>query len=110
MSRTYRRRNLNEFTYYSNPLRDSGYAYDRDGNGYWVHYKVSPTSKEGKERLAKFHSDRGHGWLSYKGPSWFARDFAQVPYRARARQAIHNWLRHNQEVILERKPSLPYWL
>jgi hypothetical protein len=112
MSRTYRRRNLKEFSYYENPLRESGYVYDEEGNGWWGRYFIDPRSKEGKRRLAQFHSDRGHGWMNWKGPSWFHLMFEQVPYRAWCRQQIIHWMKdpENRDVVLPSKPSREYWL
>jgi hypothetical protein len=72
---------------------------------------TNPKSKEGKKRVAQYRSDSGQGWMNYKGPSWFHRDYTQAPYRAKCRAELGKALIDlEHEVLLERKPKAEYWL
>ena len=77
----------------------------------WVHVPVDRNSEAGRRRLARFHSDKKQYWMNYRGPSWFRREFAQKPYKVRARRELNKFLRDpDHEVIIENKPHVPYWL
>lgn len=116
MSRTYRfrkgkdqyliddQRVLTDFTYIE---RENRFGYS------WREYcrvKIDPDSVEGNKLLSKFHSDRKHHVMIWKGPSWFNRLFSQKPYRTRSKEEIHKFLRNPEhEVIIENKPPREYW-
>ena len=77
----------------------------------WEYVPIKRSSQQGRKKLAEFHSDKKHYWMSYRGPSWFHTEFAQKPYRGRARAQLHQYKRDaNYEVVLESMPHLPYWL
>ena len=77
----------------------------------WEWEKISRHSREGRVKLAKFHSDKKDYWMNYRGPSWFRREFGQKPYKARVRAELHRYMRNpDYEVVIESMPHLPYWL
>ena len=72
--------------------------------------RIDPSSKEGRRRLARMHSDAKKGVMRWRGPSWFVHEYHQVPYRQRARQELHKFMKNPEyEVQLESKPHLTYW-
>ena len=130
MARTYRRKrgDLTELKYYfqdyiysfddkdlskyeSIKIRRNGFYFDSGSQEYLraTSYEVtySKYSKEGKKGLAQYHKDGSKA--HWRGPSWFLREFCQVPYRTRAKRAIHNYLRYDEDIVLESKPKRDYW-
>lgn len=69
-------------------------------------------SAEAKKNIKRFQSDSGNCWINFRGPSWFLREFVQVPYRAKARQELMKWMKNpDHEVLIESKPTKDvYWL
>lgn len=77
----------------------------------WVHVPIDRNSEAGRRKLALFHSDKKQYWMNYRGPSWFHREFAQKPYKVRARRELNKFMRDPEhEVIIENKPRRDYWL
>ena len=104
MSRTYR------FRHDEYMIRDRLYEWVRIDERHYTHYKsyLDPKSAAGRREAAIRRS--GKHIMHWNGPAWFRREFAQAPYRARARQLIHNYMYGRAEdVVLEDKPHLPYW-
>ena len=107
MSRTYRLKNHHEE---KEALWYSGYNYYGEGEWEWVREYVGAHSKEGKRRIAEFHSDAKKRIMIWHGPSWFHRLYSQKPYRTRARRELHKFMRNpDHEVIIENKPPREYW-
>ena len=78
---------------------------------HWEHVPIDRASDRGRRRLAEFHSDKKSHWMNYRGPAWFHREFAQKPYKVRARRELNRFLRDpDHEVIIESKPHRGYWL
>ncbi len=71
---------------------------------------VDPDSVEGKQRLARFHSDaKQYAWIKF-GPMWFYNLYCQRPYRRNAKYQIQRYMRDEDfEIQLIRKPSREYW-
>jgi hypothetical protein len=121
MSRTYRRKGGKGWWYGHIDLywvlREFHYdrVYSDDGESYrfvrWYEHH-SPKSKEGKKRVAKFHSDAATfaGGGKGHGPSWFINEYVQRPHRRDAAREIHKWMKdEDYEVIIESKPKREYW-
>ena len=107
MSRTYRF-NKNADWMERDVLRD---LVRLEKTWHWVRQPIERNSREGRKKLAKFHSDKKHHWMNYRGPSWFRREFAQKPYKVRAKAELHRYMRDpDYEVVIESMPHLPYWL
>lgn len=78
---------------------------------HWVWVPIERDSQAGRKKLAEFHSDKKDHWMNYKGPAWFRREFAQKPYKVRAKAELHRYMRNpDYEVVIESMPHLPYWL
>jgi hypothetical protein len=91
-------------------IRDQLYEWARWDDHHYLRYKVwlDPKSKAGKREAAIYRT--GKYIMHWNGPAWFRREFAQAPYRARARRLIHQYMHgKTEDVILEDKPHLPYW-
>jgi len=104
MSRTYR------FKHDEYMIQDELYEWVRLENHLYAYNKVKldSKSKEGQRKIAVTRS--GKHIMQYNGPSWFRREFAQVPYRRRAKRLIHNYMYGKAEdVIIESKPHRDYW-
>lgn len=111
MSRTYRRTDAASRKDFEWILRSWEWIDLPDGSRYQAKVWKDPNSPEMLKDLAKYRSDAGHLWMNYRGPSWFHREYSQVPYRARARQAIIRFFKNpDDEPIIESKPSREYWL
>lgn len=126
MSRTYRKRKENSKCHNDEDwiLRESGWGtswiedhdYDRIEvkchNYYLKTYiviRINPSSKEGKRRLAKFHSDTGTHNFKEPGPSWFKNLTTIRPYRRKYKEQCRKFLYDTEyEVILE-KMVYEYW-
>jgi len=70
---------------------------------------IDPKSKEGKKRLAVFHSDK---YIRFKepGPAWFRNLFTERPQRREAKRQLDLYLRDPETVvILNAKDKLDYW-
>jgi hypothetical protein len=79
-------------------------------NGRFTRYQIDKKSKEGKKRIAEFHSDSKKHTMIWHGPSWFHNQFAQAPYRAKSKNEIHKFLRNKvEDILLQNKPKRPYW-
>lgn len=118
MSRTFRRKEGHGWSYGHRDIRDilteHHFESFRDKSGNWLGYAVwdehiDPRSKEGKKRIAKFHSDADYH-RSRHGPSWWLREFVQRPYRREAKNQMRKVLFDDEfeHTILD-KPKRPYW-
>lgn len=119
MSRTIRRKQGIGWCYGPRTISDQleDYCYEWivwPGDDKYLHLRrgvvyIDPKSKEGKKRIAKFHSDAGH-WHSKGGPSWWICQYMQRPYRRDAKRQIQKALNDdNYEVIIQDKPKRDYW-
>ena len=115
MSRTYRFKKSKDAYRIKDSWILSEYVFEicSDGKFEWKHWfdrRINPKSKEGKKRLAQFHSDSKNKVMLWDGPSWFHRLFAQKPYRQRAHTELYKFVRNeDHEVIIESKPYRKYW-
>ena len=76
----------------------------------YTRIQLDPKSKKARKKLAKFHSDKKHGYWDNKGPSWFHREYAQCPYRMYCKQEIHKFFRDEEyEIQIRNKPFREYW-
>jgi hypothetical protein len=111
MSRTYRRtgdKNRHESRW---ALSEWEWIDLPDGSRFMSRVRIDPKSDDGRKRIAQFHSDAGHYWMQWRGPSWFHREYSQAPYRARCKQAIKRFFKNqDDEPVLESKPGREYWL
>jgi hypothetical protein len=113
MSKTVRRKRGDHSRLHWNLLRiESESWYNEDGSWHYVSWwtDLKPDSKEYKKAVAIYHSDAG--WTSCKepGPMWYIRETAQVPYRRRAKNELHKFMRDaDYEVMIESKPHREYW-
>ena len=72
--------------------------------------RIDPNCYEGRQRLAKMHSDKKRGVWRWRGPGWWVHEYHQVPYRQRARQELIKFMKDpDYEVQIPRKPYLTYW-
>jgi len=118
MSRTVRRRDGQGWCYGHRDLKwvleEHHYEciYSEDRKWYrWVSWdeQIDPKSKEGKKRIARFHSD-AQSWGNGNGPNWWIREFVQRPYRREAKREIQKaMIDDDYEVIIRDKPKRPYW-
>jgi hypothetical protein len=94
-------------------LYNSEDYYIRESNCYGMancHELVfNANSKEGKKRLAKFHSDRKRYYWNHRGPGWFHNLYSQRPYRRDAKRQIKRYIDNDIDVQLLRKPKREYW-
>lgn len=68
-----------------------------------------PHSKEGKRRIAKFHSDASYLYNKC-GPMHFLRYYYQRPYRRKAKVEIQKSLLNDEiELMIPDKPKLGWW-
>ena len=114
MSRTFRRKQGHGWSYGDYSLRDA--LTDRDYIRYeygewwrycWFNVIIDPKSKEGKKRIAKFHSDATT--VTQNGPAWFIT-MQQRCYRRNAKRELHKFFQDEEhEVIIADKPKLEYW-
>jgi len=104
MSRTYR------FKHDEYMIQDELYKWVKVENNRYAYNKVKldSKSKEGQRKIAVTRS--GKHIMQHNGPSWFRREFSQVPYRRRAKRLIHQYIRGEiEDVLLESKPHREYW-
>lgn len=86
-----------------------------DWDYFWPSYirittQIDPSSKEGKLRLAKYHSDVGESFHNWRGPGWFHREYSQCPYRRECRDQIQKYLKEEiEDVVVLSKPKREYW-
>lgn len=67
----------------------------------------SKNSKQGRHRLAKYHSDSYH--TMWRGPMWWVREFYQKPYAQKCRNELNKFMRDPEhEVVLRSKPLKGY--
>lgn len=80
--------------------------------GWHFYHYLDVNSPEAKKIIKRFQSDSGDCFINFRGPSWFLREFVQVPYRAKARQELMKWMKNpDHEVLIESKPTKDvYWL
>lgn len=112
MSRTYRRKKGKYLIKENRILLDSYWDKEQWRLGYYVYYyeKINPKSKEGKRRIAKFHSDNPQCIINWFGPSWFRNMYGQRPYRRECKREIKKYIRDNEyDISLLRKPHVPYY-
>ncbi len=103
MSRTFRRKNCTYEEYDWVLLSWAGYSL------HVSRIRLDKKSKEGKKRLARYHSDAG-GYYKEPGPAWYRRIVAQVPLRRSSKNELRKFMLNEElEVIIETKPPLPYW-
>jgi hypothetical protein len=91
-------------------VTDKMYEWVRIDEYYYTHRKVrlDPRSRAGRKKLAERRA--GKHIMNWNGPGWFRREFAQAPYRVRAKRLIHNYMWGKAEdVVIETKPHLPYY-
>lgn len=82
----------------------------RDYTHYPLHFQHDPKSKEGKRRLAVYHSDTGTHNFKEPGPSWFRNLFTERTQRREAKRQCNLYLRDTEYVvILNSKDPLEYW-
>lgn len=108
MSRTYRLKKAKHL------IEELGVLQKRvwNSNKFWDYYWVplEPKSKEGKEALARLHSDAKHSFYKWKGPSWFHNMYAQRPYRRNCKKQIRKYIRDpDYEIQIRNKPYREYW-
>ena len=104
MSRTYRKKQVHNYTDYW-PMRN--YDAVTVDNPHPPPY--DPKSKEGRRYIAKFHAD---DTCNYKepGPSWYRHMFVERPQRREAKRQLQRYMRDEEfVVILEAKMPLLYW-
>lgn len=95
MSKTFRRKNYSRDL--SWVLRDWDFSDDNLNVGRRI--KIDPHSKEGKKRLARYHSDAAR--FMGNAPSWYCR-FFQKEARIEARRQLHRYLRHPEDLANNR--------
>jgi len=101
MSRTYRQRSNNWFNL-EWVLRD----HDADAI---TPPQIDRHSKEGKKRIAKFHSDKTIRFQE-PGPAWFRNLTTERPQRRNAKHQLYCYRRDPSfVVILNEKDPLDYW-
>jgi hypothetical protein len=86
--------------------------WDRIGRYFhqWTRIDIDPNSKEGKKKLARFHSDAKHHFHKWRGPNWFHNMYAQRPYRRNCKHQLRKVLKDpDYEVQIRRKPYREYW-
>lgn len=110
MSRTVRRKQGYGWCYGVHTEADQleEYVWDKETwTSYYIH--LDPRSKEGKKRIAKFHSDAT--WFHNRyGPSWWWREFYQRPYRRMAKREIQKSLNNDEyEAIIPDMPKRGWW-
>lgn len=106
MSRTYRFRKNSSWL-----EADAMSELVRVGPWQWHVAPIDRLSARGQKRLAKFHSDKKHHWMNWRGPSWFHNTYSQRPHRRRSRREIQKYLLDPEhEVIIESMPHREYWL
>lgn len=70
---------------------------------------IDPKSKEGKKRIAKFHSDASYLYNRF-GPNWYVRLHTQRPYRRFAKRELQKAMVDDEyEAIIPDKPKRSYW-
>jgi len=94
-------------------LTDTKFVWRDLGDGYqwreWVDIKIDPKSKEGKKRIAKFHSDASWHY-NRKGKGWWRNYYLQRPYRRDAERQIQKAMMDDDfEVIIRDKPARNWW-
>jgi hypothetical protein len=76
----------------------------------WEIIKIDQYSKEGKIRLARFHSDAKHYYHNWRGPNWFHTMYAQRPYRRDCKRQLRKVMNDpDYEIQIRRKPYREYW-
>lgn len=71
---------------------------------------IDPKSKEGKRRIARWHSDGGTVRSKEPGPSWYRYMFVERPQRREAQYQLRRVLLGEEfEVMLNAKEPLMYW-
>lgn len=71
--------------------------------------QIDPKSKEGKKRLARFHSDKCSHFKE-PGPAWFRNVFVDRPHRRKAKLQLERYMKDTETVvILNAKDPLKYW-
>lgn len=106
MSRTYR---LKEKYLVDDNLVLNGYE-RIEGTYRWERVEIDQYSKEGKKRLARFHSDSKSHFHNWRGPNWFHNMYAQRPYRRDCKRQLQKAMNDpDYEVQIIRKPYREYW-
>lgn len=106
MSRTYRLKKAKYLIEETRVLEERVWR----SNKFWDYYyiQIDPKSKEGKKKLARFHSDRKHNL--WKGPNWFRNMYAQRPYRRDCKEQLRKAMYDDEfEVQIRNKPYREYW-
>lgn len=91
-----------------------GYKYNKDTKTFEEYTEVevyyTEKCKEGKKRLAKYHSDSIGYKYNRTGPGWWKTLTVQKPYRQRSRIELKKFLLDTEyEVVLESKPKKDWW-
>lgn len=115
MSRTYRFKGEDKYRIIDSwVLEEYEYVWIDKGNGYqwreWTTVHIDQNSKEGKKRLARFHSDKKRHVMVWNAPGWFNRLFSQKPHRMAAKKELHKFkLDPEHEVIISKPHQEYYW-
>lgn len=103
MSRTYRCKKDKHLIEYHSILRDWNYYPSLE------YYIFEPNSKEGRKRLAKFHSDNACYIRNWHGPSWYHNLYSQRPYRRDCKKQIQKCIKYDYDISMLRKPKRIYF-
>lgn len=102
MSRTFRR--VNEKQEYDWVLRDWRHSWFTG-----LEFRLDPKSKEGKEAIARYHSDKYRNFKE-PGPAWYRNMFTERPQRRKAKNQLRKFMLDEEfEVMLNGKDPLEYW-
>lgn len=101
MSRTYRCKKDKHLINY--------YSILRDWNPYCREDNINPKSKEGRKRIAKFHSDNPCCIRNWNGPSWYLNLYCERPYRRDCKNQIRKSIYYDYDVSILRKPKRDYF-
>ncbi len=107
MSRTYRRTGSNVYGWNS---KESALSFLSKGAAHRWHWeKLKPGTREYKEALARYHSDKTSSFKE-PGPSWFRRMFSERPMRRHNKRELQKlMLVDGYEPMVHSKWPLEYW-
>lgn len=124
MSRTIRRRGVKRDYYWVlresclseeelSKITDAHFVTNTRWGG-WTRYQYDahyyPYSKEGKRRIAQYHSDAGTNTCKEPGPSWYRNLYTERPLRRKAKRELKKYmLDTDYEPIIEKMGKLEYW-
>ena len=107
MSRTYRRTGSNVYGWNSKEIAMSVLSKSAAHRWHWD--KLDPDTKEYKEALAVYHSDKTSSFKE-PGPSWFRNMFSERPMRRHNKRELMKFMRvpEYEPMVFEKYP-LQYW-